>query len=325
MGSDVTGLHHVGHVVRDMEEALALYRRLGFALPPPAYPAKPTSDGTSFEAFGPANTHADFARDFVELATYVPADGSASVPSDAKLVPLRAPADVLPTIMQKVDRTSATIAACLERFQGLHILMFAAADIDASAARLTASGVSHDGVNAVERPVETAEGTVVEQVQYLEIDDGDPTTQPGAVAEGRIGVVAELDHEIQESRQLDHPNGALGLVETVLCVADDELASIQARYETYLDRRARTEGVTTVVDLDGSRLLLVPHSELGTVLPGETAPALPALVAYTVAVSDAAATEALLRANGFAPAITFAGDSFVPSAQALGAAVVFRE
>ena len=41
----VDQLHHVGHVVGDIDAAIALYRRMGFVLPPPAFPALPPQPG----------------------------------------------------------------------------------------------------------------------------------------------------------------------------------------------------------------------------------------------------------------------------------------
>jgi catechol 2,3-dioxygenase-like lactoylglutathione lyase family enzyme len=137
MAPEIIRLHHVGHVVRDMPAALGLYRRLGFAVPAPSYPAMPPREGAEPEPFGAANTHADFSRDFLELATVVQAHGHAGgrVPADARLVPLQAPPDVLPTLLERINATSANLAECLERFEGLHILMFSSSDIDATAAR----------------------------------------------------------------------------------------------------------------------------------------------------------------------------------------------
>ncbi|MDC3960703.1 VOC family protein [Polyangium jinanense] len=318
MRHDIVRIHHVGHVVDDMAAALALYRRLGFVVPPPSYPAMARQEGAEPEPFGAANTHADFPGNFLELATRV-REGD-HIPADAKLVPLQAPADVLPKLVERIATTSASLAVCLERFEGLHILMFSSPDIDAVATRLTASGIGHGGVNTVRRPVETETGTVVETVRYLEID-----TRPGSVAEGRVGVAAELDSHIQGARQSDHPNGAVDLVEAVLCVADSELAAAQARYQDYLDRPIRTDGPAQVFDLDNARLTLVPESGLATLLPGEQPAALPALVAYTVAVRDIAATQNLLRDNGIPLRRTASGDPFVPSANALGTAIIFRE
>ncbi|OKK00370.1 VOC family protein [Amycolatopsis sp. CB00013] len=315
MATEITRLHHAGHVVRDMSAALDLYRRLGFVTPAPGYPAMPPRAGGEPEPFGAANTHADFPGDFLELATVVTADGH--VPPGARLVPLQAPPDVLPTLVERIDATRANLAECLERFEGLHILMFSSSDIDVTATRLTAAGVGHGGVNTVRRPA----GGEVETVRYLEIDG----TRPGLEAEGRIGVVADLDPRVQATRLVDHPNGAVGLVDAVLCTADAELDAVQARYEHYLGRAPRKEGPSRVFDLDGATLTLVPASGLTALFPGEQAPALPALVSCTVAVHDLTAAENLLRNNKVPLVRTPSGDVFVPSTAALGTAIAFRQ
>lgn len=315
MSPDISRLHHVGHVVRDMPAALARYRRLGFVVPPPAYPAMSPGRGAEPEPFGAANTHADFPRDFLELATVVRTGDR--VPVDARLVPLQAPPEVLPILLERINATSANLGACLERFEGLHILMFSAPDIDATAARLADADVRHGGVNTVRRPA----GAEVETVRYLEIDG----VRPGAVEEGRIGVVADLDPRIQATRLVDHPNGAIGLVDVTLCAADSEVDAVEARYRRYLGRVPRADGQARVFDLDGATLTVVPDSGLGALLPGEQAPALPALVACTIAVRDLAATRNLLQDNGVPLRETASGDTFVPASAAIGAAIAFRQ
>lgn len=319
MALEITRLHHVGHVVRDMTDALDLYRRLGFVVPAPRYPAMPPREGVEPEPFGAANTHADFARDFLELVTVVQADGHAGgrMPADARLVPLQAPPDVLPTLLERINATSANLAECLERFEGLHILMFSSADIDATAARLSTAGVRHGGVNTLQRPA----GAEVETVRYLEIDG----VRSGVEAEGRVGIVADLDPRIQAIRLSKHPNGAVGLVDVTLCTTDTELDAIQARYERYLDRTPRTEGPARVFDLDGTTLTLVPASGLATLFPGQQPPTLPALVACTVAVHDLTATKNLLQDNEVPLQQTPLGDIFVPATATLGAIMAFRQ
>ncbi|UJW28571.1 VOC family protein [Saccharothrix sp. AJ9571] len=313
MAHDISGLHHIGHVVEDMTAALARYRELGFTVPAPSYPAMVRREGGVPEAFGAANTHADFPRNFLELATIV-REGD-RIPADAKLVPLQAPPEVVPRLVERVTATSAGLAAHLARFEGLHILMFSSPDIDAAAARLSAAGIGHGGVNTVKRPVETEAGIVAETVRYLEIDDP---------AEGRVGVVADLDPDIQGTRQSAHPNGAQDLVGAVLCVADGELENTTARYGSYLDRPASPDGPARVFGLDGARLTIVPESGLAALLPGERPAARPALVACTVAVRDLDATGEFLRDNGIDPRRTPSGDLFVPAAEALGTAIVFH-
>ncbi|WP_143179810.1 hypothetical protein [Streptomyces yunnanensis] len=183
----------------------------------------------------------------------------------------------------------------------------------------------HGGVNTVTRPVQHSGEARMEVVRYLEINSDEPVGKPGCVKEGRVGVVTDLDPEIQGARQLDHPNGALDLIGTTLCVADDQLAAVQRRYEDYPGQPARTDGPAYVFDLDDATLTLVPDSQLATVLPGEHPAALPAFVGYTATVHDIALTQELLRRNRFPLRHSASGDLFVPSTAALGAAIAFRQ
>ncbi|MET7639737.1 VOC family protein [Streptomyces sp. NPDC005438] len=324
MGHSTSRIHHVGHLVENMAEAISLYERLGFVIPPPSCPALPRGEGAEPEPFGAANTHADFPSSFLELATAVKDGDTGSLPADTHLVPLEAPAETLPLLVERIGETSANLAACLDRFQGLHIVMFSSLAIDETAERLTSAGTRHGGVNTVRRPAPEGAKTPTETIRYLEIDGDGPDTTPGTVAEGRVGFVAPLDPDIQGARRLDHPNGALELVEATLCVADSELAAARRRYETYLGLPARQEGPAHLFDLDGATLKLLPHSGLTTALPDEQPPALPAFLSYTVSVRDLALTRDLLRRNGLPVRETPSGDVFVPSDVALGTAVVFR-
>ncbi|NEB41454.1 VOC family protein [Streptomyces sp. SID14515] len=326
MPHDTTRLHHVGHIVENLAEASVLYERLGFVVPPPSCPAMPQSEGAAPEPFGAANTHADFPDSFLELATCVKDGDGGRLPADTRLVPLEAPAEVLQQLVERIGGTSANLAAYLDRFQGLHILMFSSPVIEEAAARLTGAGVRHGGVNTVRRAAPSGADSAIETIRYLEIDGQEPNTATdlGTVPEGRVGVVADLDPGIQSARHLDHPNGATGLAEATLCVADEDLAATHDRYATYLDRSPRQEGQALIFDLDGAALRLIPKSALPRTLPGEEPPALPALVAYTVTVHDLPLTRDLLHRNGVPVRETPTGDLFVPAKAALGTAVVFR-
>ncbi|MEU9995714.1 VOC family protein [Streptomyces sp. NPDC050848] len=306
MPHDITRLHHVGHVVSDMSQAIALYRRLGFHVPPPSVPALAPREGAAPEPFGAANTHADLAHSFVELVAPLEPGNTDGLPADARIVPLQVPPEKLPLVMSRIEETSAQLGGWRDRFEGLHILMFSSPDVDGAAKRLTAAGVGHGGVNTVGRPVETPNGVRTEPVRYLEID-GAP--------EGRVGVVADVDPEFQHTRHLDHPNGAQDLVEAVLCVPDGQLPLVSERYERYLGRPISSEGPVT----------LLTEADLPDLLPGEAPPALPALVACTVAVPDIARVRALLAENGLPVRETARGELFVPAEEALGSALIFRE
>ncbi|MFF4859717.1 VOC family protein [Streptomyces rubiginosohelvolus] len=326
MPHDITRLHHVGHIVENLAEASVLYERLGFVVPPPSCPAMPRSEGAAPEPFGAVNTHADFPDSFLELATCVKEGDVGRLPADTRLVPLEAPAEVLKQLVERIGETSANLAACLDRFQGLHILMFSSPAIGEAAVRLTAAGVRHGGVNTVRRAAPSGADSPVETIRYLEIDGQESNTGTGAgtVPEGRVGIVADLDPGIQSARHLDHPNGATGLAEATLCVADEDLAATHHQYATYLDRSPRQEGQALVFDLDGAALRLIPASALPTTLPGEEPPALPALVAYTVTVRDLPLARDLLHRNDVPVRETQTGELFVPAKAALGTAIVFR-
>lgn len=233
-------LHHVGHVVHDLSKALALYRRLGFACLPSSYPAMAEKEGGPPKPFGAANTHVPFLRNFIELVTVVK-DGQA-LPAEARLVPLQVPPPVLLRVLENIRRTVATVAQCLARGEGTHILCFSTNDIGAAAAQLDAAGVRHGGIHVLQRPLETTEGIELVPVRVLEIDDGE-------VVEGRLALTDQAPPEVlQRQTNLNHPNGAKELDEVILCVAGRELDGFAGRYRRYLGSEARTEGMSRLSD-----------------------------------------------------------------------------
>jgi catechol 2,3-dioxygenase-like lactoylglutathione lyase family enzyme len=291
----MSGVHHVGHVVRDMTAGLALYRRLGFTVPPPVYPALPREGGAP-EPFGAANTHAELAQGFLELATVATGD----VPPDARVIPLTSPG---PDLLAPIEATTRRLAGFLDEGEGLHILVFASSDVDVTAARLDAAGVPHDGVATVHAGAQT--------VRYLDAH------VPG----GRVGVATgnALGGEVPS-----HLNGAEEVADVVLSVPDPELDGVRDRYERLLDRAARAEGPVLALDLDRARVTLVPASALDTVLPGERPPRRTAIAGVAVTVADLDATRRLLTDRAVPTHPTPRAGVLVPSHAALGAAIEFR-
>jgi hypothetical protein len=287
-------------------EAITLYRRMGFVLPPAAFPTLPPALGEPPRAFGAGNTHVTLGRNFVELVTIAdePPDGST-------LVPLDAPPAAVERLTAGIADTAARLAAALARFEGLHVLAFQTPDADAAAARLTADGVPHDGVQRLHRPA--ADGGAPVPIGYLELDPDAP--------EGRLALAEDL----ADADRPEHPNGAVDLVESVLAVPDAELADHVRRYERYLAAPAQGDGPVCRFELDGDRVTLVAASGLDDVLPGERPPTLPAFAGYVVTVRRLDATRRLLTDAGFPLRETPAGEAFVPAVAAFGAAVVFRQ
>lgn len=319
MGKDIAGLHHVGLVVADMTAAISGYRRLGFTLPPPAYPTLPTTPGAPARPVGAANTHIYLRRNFVEIVA-VSEDGQ-PVPDDAHLVPINVPDDRLPGLLTAVRGAAANLAACLDRFPGMHILIFDSPDIDRAAARLDAAMVGHGGVHAIQRPIQTPGGIRMVPARYLEINSEDPGAPPGRLPEGRLGIAENA--AVDEQRPPEHANGALELIGCTLCVSDGAWPEAVRRYEAYLGHTADRDGPTATFRLDDATVTLVAASALPDLLPGERPPALPAFVGYTIAVPDIAQTEQHLRSAAVPHTKPRPGEILVPAGEAFGTAITF--
>ncbi len=311
MNNEIGYIHHVGHVVRDIEQAQELYRRLGFFCTVPAYPMLSRTAGEPARPFGAANMHAPFARNFVEIMAVVTEESR--LPDDGQPIPLQVPPAALPHVVESIERAISKISASLARFEGLHILVFQTEDANESARRFDQTGVGHSGVNRVQQPHQRV------PMGVIEIDRED-------VPEGRLAVAESLASEAPGDQSFPrHPNGAVDLVESILCVPDAEIEAYVERYQRYLGRVARRDGAARVFDLRQSCVRLIPASWLGEILPGETAPALPAFVAYAVAVRDPGSTRGWLENNGLVVNAELSGGIFVPARAALGAAVIFRQ
>jgi Glyoxalase-like domain len=314
----VNGIQHVGHVVRDIATAIGRYRRMGFVVPPPSFPALARRPGEPLRAFGAGNTHISFRRTFVELVTV--ADDREGLGADATLVPLQAPAEALDRLTDSIEETASRISKALTRFEGLHILVFRTADVDATIGRLAAQGVAHGAVNRLRRPVTKAGVTTQVSIGYVEID-----SDAGLSPEGRLALAEDGPGDAPPLRgNQGHPNGAIELVESVLCVPDGQLADYDRRYARYLQRPSHSNGPLRVFDLGEASVRIVPDSALGIVLPGEMPPGLPSFVGYGVAVRDLRTTRDILQRAGFPVRRSPSGAIYVPAAAALGAAVIFR-
>jgi hypothetical protein len=292
---------------------------MGFAVPPPSFPALASGAGEPVRAFGAGNTHVSFRNSFVELVTVIDDQQRGAVAEDATLVPLQAPAEVLERLREDIKQTSSRVARALDRFEGLHILVFGTDDADATVAQLDAEGVSHGPVSRVTRPDDTGTATKQISISFAEID-----SEPGLSPEGRLALAEDGPVNPTPLAARDHSNGAVELVESVLCVPDDDLSKYERRYSRYVQRPARLDGPRRIFDLDNSSVMIVPNSALGSVLPGEVPPALPAFVAYGLAVQDLSATRNILERNDFPVRTSPLGGIFVPASGALGAGIIFH-
>ena len=151
--------------------------------------------------------------------------------------------------------------------------------------------------------------------------DGEPVLS----LEGRLALAEDgpADSSVGMAGD-DHPNGAVELAESVLCVPDANLDDYECRYARYLQRPALSDGQLRIFDLGRSSVVIVAYSALGAVLPGEVPAALPAFVGYSIAVQNLAATRELLEWADFPVRESPLGGWYVPAEAALGAAVIFH-
>lgn len=287
-------LHHIGLVTRDLAATTGRYERLGFGFTPLSVPQVPLRPGGEPEPLGAGNRCAMFGGNYLEvLAVVDPERWAAVTPAQ------RGPYDL--------DRP-------LARYEGLHVMHFGTDDLDAVAARLTAAGVPHGGVRAFQRPVETEAGTRLMRAKAL----GFP---PEAHPEGLVQVAQHLTPELVfQPRFQKHDNGAVGIVETTVCAADP--AALAAGYALIAGRPATATGGVHAVELGRSTVRVVAPDAVAALLPGAVPPAVPSLVGFTVAVTDLAATRALLT-DRRVPFTAVADDLLVPAAEAAGATVTF--
>lgn len=319
----VTGLHHVGLVVSDIGAARAAYTRLGFVVPPATFPALPPGPGQQPQAFGAGNTHITFASTFLELATVVDdtSNGPAADrirPEDQRLHVIHAPDAALERLTTVIAETTARLRSALDRFEGLHILALQTTDADAVATRMRAAGVPTSGVQRLQRPIETADGTRIEPIGYLELDE------PSLTPEGRLAVAENPPTDVLAVQVVpDHPNGATALTEVHLSAPDADLDLIIDRYHRYLDLAARADGPSWAFELEQARVVVTPVSRLPEVLPGAAARTDgPAIAGCTLTVRDLAATAEHFSSRDVSYS-EHNGRIVVTGAEAAGATLVF--
>jgi Glyoxalase-like domain len=320
MNNEIERLHHVGHIVRSIDDGVALYRRLGFLPTPPNFYVL-ESAGSANQAIGPVNAYSAMKRNFLEIVSVATPQSSTSA-GDPQVITV--PPEQRDAFANRLAQAGDMISSWFSQFQGMRILALHSKDAEVSAARLTAAGIGNSGASTVNRKLDTNQGPRHVPTRFLEI--GTPGQLPGAeVPEGRVAIAEDPDAEVlNQQKNLAHPNGALDLVESFLYVDAAGLDELTRRYEAYLGRTPQRTDSACRFDLGQGRVTLINDKGLKDIFPGQRAPASPAFIGYAVAVSDLAATRAYLQGNGFPLVDTPSRDILVPSSAALGAAILFR-
>jgi len=258
-GSEIF-LDHVGHFVPDAAAASDSLARLGFVPTPASVQVNPDPSAGE-KPTGTGNICAMLRRGYVECL-FKTADTA---------------------LGQELDKSIA-------RYPGVHLVAFALHDADAAHARLQGQGFRMRPLVSMQRPVMTEAGKDVAAFTVVRVE-------PGEMAEGRIQMLRHrTEHTVWQPRWLDHPNGALGLLDVVIETADPGEAA--GRYERFLGRQALPNAFGHAVKLDRGRVQLVSREGMARLLPGGPDVPLPFIGLYSIRVRSLEEIERRLAQNG---------------------------
>jgi hypothetical protein len=246
-------LDHVAHFVRDVEAAQRALIRCGFAPTPISIQVNSDPSGGARPS-GTGNITTMFERGYAEVL-FKTAD-----------TPLGREFD-----------------AMLERHAGLHLAAFAVADAAAARRRLDASGFAVRALTNMSRPVDTEAGPGTAAFTIARVE-------PGVMPEGRIQMLTHhTEPAVWQKRWLAHPNGAIGLIDVVIAVADVEEAA--QRFARFTGRTATRTPGGAVLQLDRGGIYLVNYDRISERVPEVAITKLPFMAGYALRVRSLADAE----------------------------------
>ena len=271
-------LDHVGWFVDDLDHAATRLRRLGFAPSAIWQQQNVTADGTALPS-GTSNRLVRLRRGFLEFLAST---------SDTPL--------------------AEQLRRALARYEGLHLIAFSHADLEAQRARLVKCGFEMQSM--VRLP-----GRSREEVSWSVL-----RTLPHVMPEGRIQFVYPHTPELSwPPGTTEHPNHADSLTSVMVCTG--EPGEAKDRFGAYLGRDTDSNGVST----DRGRMHIVGPEDAGSALPDFLPPSLPCIAAVTVMTSDLDETRRVIRNSGIVPLARSDGILWISPADALGCYLGFHD
>ena len=280
-------LDHVGWFTRDMTSASAAFERLGFPLTPFSIHGDRDPDTGVINVVGSANRLAMLERGYLEFLT--PVDGA--------------------------DTPVANhISDSLERYTGVHLVAFAAADAEGERARLTDAGFTIMPTVNLRREVELEDGSDA-QVAFTVL-----RAELGSIPEGRMQVLTHhTPDEMWQGRYIARDNGIEALDEVLFAVADP--AASAARLSRFTGWPADELVQGSAIALDRGRLRFMTPADASAYLGGAAignGVTIPALGFR----GDPAKAMALAQAAGIAARELEDGRVLIPAEAAVGCHMV---
>ena len=197
------------------------------------------------------------------------------------------------------------------RHEGVHLLAFSHADLEAQRSRLVTSGFRMQPMVHMRRHSSESGGVVAWSILR---------TQPGEMPEGRIQFVFPHTPELSwPPGSTEHPNQVDSLTGVMICVNDPDEAA--ERYGSFLGRKAEDHKFS----LDRGLVKIVSPMQAGAILSGLVVPGLPFIGAVTVATADLDETRRILRENGVSPMAEADSVLWVGPRDALGCYIGFHD
>lgn len=271
-------LDHVGWFVGDLDQAATRLQRLGFAPSAIRQQQNVALDGTLLPS-GTSNRLVRLRRGFLEFLAST---------SDTPL--------------------AAQLQRAIARYEGLHLIAFSHADLEAQRARLVTCGFEMQSIVRLS-------GRTREEVSWSVL-----RTLPHVMPEGRIQFVYPHTPELSwPPGSTEHPNHADSLTGVVVCTSEPD--EVKNRFGAYLGRDTDSGGLAT----DRGHVHIVGPEDARKVLPDFRPPDLPCMAAVTVMTTDLGETRRVIRNNGIAPLARSDGILWISPTDALGCYLGFHD
>lgn len=265
VSSGAVWLDHVAHMVPDLDAACAALEAMGFFLSPLSIQSAPPSRGEKPVPTGTANRCVMLGRGYIEVLGKV-----AETPS------------------------AANLTANVQRYVGVHLVAFGAADIEARAAILDGAGFSSVNIAQPQRAVDTGDGEATARFHIA-------VPPRGSMKEAGMFFVRHVTPDlVWQPRWVRDANAVEGLSEVLVHVED--LAEARERYRRFLGCEPAFEGRCCVAFRIGEDWVSLLSDEGTDSVLGSGRPAAPSAVGYVLHSRDMEATGSAFANGGFAAA-----------------------
>ena len=257
-------LDHVGIAVRSLDNGRDTYSKLGFTLTSRSIHSGARTPGGPVEPWGSGNHCAMFENGYLEILGLI----DPNLHSSAKPM--------------------------LERYEGAHIVAIGTGEADSAYKALSSRFEGVQRPAALER--QAAFGPKDEETRLAAFRNIylDPATFP----EAKMIFIEHLTRDVLwQKHLLKHANGATGIAEAALCVADPDATCAKLAKLFAREPKKPMPGVA-VFGLDRGNIYVVSPEGLDGWTKGVTPPTLPWVAAVGFTVKDLGATKGYLDAQG---------------------------